>query len=132
MTASHLSLGGSLNVTSLFLLQTFILECHLPIANVTLNSPPSLFVAKNTHVLQMLSSDTRAMGCFLDFDWYDLSVTFAMSRFIEAYAPVLCSNYDIGEFALFGAIIGPFDLGIQENAHYEILISLKSRNKHSL
>ena len=72
------------------------------------------------------------MGCFLDFDWYDLSVTFAMSRFIEAYAPVLCSNYDIGEFALFGAIIGPFDLGIQENAHYEILISLKSRNKHSL
>ena len=57
-------------------------ECHLPIVNVTLNSYLVLFVTKHRHVLQMLSSGTRAMGRFLDVVWGDLSVTFTMARHV--------------------------------------------------
>ena len=41
-------------------------ERHIRIANVTLNSHLVLFVTEHRHVLQMLSSDTWAMGRFLD------------------------------------------------------------------
>ena len=37
-------------------------------------SYPVLFVTKHWHVLQILSSYTRAMGRFSDVIWYDLSV----------------------------------------------------------
>ena len=41
-------------------------ECHLPIVSVTLNSHQVLFVAKRMRLLQMLISDSRAMGRALD------------------------------------------------------------------
>ena len=60
-------------------------ECNRPIVNVTLKSYLVLFVTKHRHVLQMLSSDTRATGRFVDVVWYDLSVTFTMGR-LHSYA----------------------------------------------
>ena len=44
--------------------------------NTRLNSYLVLFVTKHMHVLQMLISDTRAMGRVLDVVWCNLSVTF--------------------------------------------------------
>ena len=43
--------------------------------HVTLNSYLVLFDTQHWNVFQMLSSDTRAMGRFLDVVWYELSVT---------------------------------------------------------
>ena len=48
--------------------------------NVTLKSYLVLFVTKHRRVLHMLSSDTRAMGRFLDVVRYDLIITDRMGR----------------------------------------------------
>ena len=66
-----------------------------PVANVTLNSALpllELFVAKHRYVIQMLISDTRAMGRVLDVVWYDLRVTFATGR---AYILLHTENSDV-------------------------------------
>ena len=55
-------------------------ECHLPIANISLNSYLALFVAIHRNVIQMFTRHNRAMCRFLYVVWWDLSVIFRMGR----------------------------------------------------
>ena len=73
------------------------------VAHVAHNSYLALLVAKRRHVLQMLSSDTRAMGRFLYVTRCDLTDTFATGRlhFYINYNADLTPAYNYWEVALW-------------------------------